>query len=37
MRVIGMTAVVNAIITAALLVPLRLWILRREAEPGTAW
>jgi cell shape-determining protein MreD len=36
-HVVGVAAVVNAIITAVLLVPLRLWILRREAETGTAW
>jgi cell shape-determining protein MreD len=36
-RVIGVAAVVNAIITAVLLVPFRLWLLRREAETGTAW
>jgi cell shape-determining protein MreD len=35
MRVIGVAAVVNAIVTAVLLVPLRLWILRGETEPRT--
>lgn len=37
LRVLAFAAVLNAVITAVLLVPLRMWVLRDAADPRATW